>query len=141
MAQRIVLEIPARPDFIGIARQVVVTAAEVDPWFAQDRIEDLRLAVSEACTNAVQAHLAHSVDDRIVITCDVDETEVVVWVQDFGGGFDPDDVAPMADMSDPRRLDIEGGFGIPLIEMIADEAEFRQYADGTEVRLAVRSQR
>ena len=57
MGQVVELEIPARPDFLEVARMVVTTAASIEPTFPDERINDLRLAVSEACTNAIEAHV------------------------------------------------------------------------------------
>ena len=52
----IVLEVPARADFVSFVRVVVAAAAELEPDMPVDRIEDLKLAVSEAATNAIDAH-------------------------------------------------------------------------------------
>ncbi|MCB1248865.1 MAG: ATP-binding protein, partial [Acidimicrobiales bacterium] len=49
------LEIPARPEYLTLARQVVAAAAALEPTFADERIDDLRIAVSEAATNAIEA--------------------------------------------------------------------------------------
>jgi anti-sigma regulatory factor (Ser/Thr protein kinase) len=49
------LEIPARPEFLALARLLVAAAVAGDPVFPEDRLDDLRLAVSEACTNAMEA--------------------------------------------------------------------------------------
>jgi serine/threonine-protein kinase RsbW len=46
------LVIPAKTDFVGIARLAVSGIAN-RMGFSYDDIEDLKLAVSEACTNAV----------------------------------------------------------------------------------------
>ena len=51
----IVLEVPARADFVSFVRVVVAAAAELEPDMAPERIEDLKLAVSEAATNAIDA--------------------------------------------------------------------------------------
>ena len=48
------LDIPAQPAFVGVARAVVATVATTVEGIDDDRLEDLRLAVSEACTNAVE---------------------------------------------------------------------------------------
>ncbi len=48
------LEIPARPEFVGIARMAVGALAGVRPGLAYERIDDLRIVVSEACTSAIE---------------------------------------------------------------------------------------
>ncbi|MEO6628852.1 MAG: ATP-binding protein, partial [Aquihabitans sp.] len=52
------LLLPARPEVVSVARLVVGAAVAIDPEFDEERGDDLRLAVSEACTNAIQAQLA-----------------------------------------------------------------------------------
>ena len=49
------LEIPARPEFVGIARMAVGALAGIRPGLAYERIDDLRIVVSEACTSAIEA--------------------------------------------------------------------------------------
>jgi anti-sigma regulatory factor (Ser/Thr protein kinase) len=61
------LEIPARPEYLGLARQVVAAAAAIEATFRPDRIDDLRVVVSEATTNAIEAHADLDRDERIVI--------------------------------------------------------------------------
>ena len=98
------LEIPARADYLGLARQVVAAAAAVEPTFRDERIDDLRIAVSEATTNAIEAHADLDRDERIVIRCNLGDDCIVVEVMDRGSGFDPDEVEAMPDAEDPARL-------------------------------------
>ena len=102
---------------------------------------DLRLAVSEACTNAIQAELAVHPDgaqsdpasSSIVMRCVLADGRITVTVTDHGGGFDPDELEAHPAVTDPERLNYEGGLGIPLIKMLADELEFVNTDDGTTV--------
>ncbi len=132
------LEIPARPEFLSLARQVVAAAASVEPRFRTERIDDLRLAVSEATTNAVEAH-GDDGTSRITIRCrlDVDGDYIRVEVHDEAGGFDLGAVPVLPEPEDPRRLLYEHGLGIPIMQELADEAEIRDTDGGTTVRLVV----
>lgn len=139
-ARVVELEIPARPDYLDVVRMVVATAASLEPTFADDRIADLRLAVSEACTNAIEAHadIGEPDDtDRIVIRCDLGEDRIEVEVVDRGGGFDPGDLDALPGVEDPARLDFERGMGIGLMRTLTDETEFSSSEEGTSVRLVV----
>lgn len=131
------LEIPARPELLSLARLVITGAATIEPTFSDDRIEDLRIAVSEACTNAIEAHVSSGADDRITIRCDLAEDRIEVLVTDRGAGFDPDEVMAAPDAEHPDRLTHESGLGIPLMRVLVDETEFRASPDGTVVRLVV----
>lgn len=131
------LEIPARPEYLSLARQVVAAAAAVEPRFRTERIDALRLAVSEATTNAVESHADLSADERIVIWCNLDEERIEVEVLDRGGGFDPGGVPVVPDATAPDRLTYEHGLGIPIMRDLTDEAEIRPSGAGTAVRLVV----
>jgi serine/threonine-protein kinase RsbW len=131
------LEIPARADYLSLARLVVAAAASLEPTFRDERIDDLRIAVSEATTNAVESHADLTGDDRIVIRCNLGEDRIEVEVRDQGPGFELDDVRAAPDAQAPDRLDFERGLGIPLMRVLADEAEIRSSDAGTAVRLVV----
>ena len=130
------LEIPARPEYLGLARQVVAAAAAVEPTFRDERIDALRIAVSEATTNAIEAHADLDRDERIVIRCNLEADQIEVEVVDRGAGFDAE-LPAMPDPTGADRLDQERGLGLPLIRVLADEAEIRSDEGGTAVRLVV----
>lgn len=134
---RVVIEIPARTEFVSFVRTVLTGAAEIEPGMDPERLEDLRIAVSEATTNAVEAHLNSGRRQRIRVEGDLAEGEVVVVVHDFGPGFDPDSLPELPPPESPERLLHESGLGIPLMRMLADESEIRSDAGGTDVRLVV----
>lgn len=136
------LDIPARADYLSLARVVVAAAAGVEPRFRDERIEDLRIAVSEATTNAIEAHAdlhreGDPSSDRILIRCDLDDDRIEVEVQDRGGGFDPSSAETAPDADAPDRLEHERGLGIPLMRVLADEADISAVDGGTNVRLVV----
>ena len=131
------LEIPARPEYLSLARQVVAAAAALEPTFHDERIDDLRIAVSEATTNAIEAHADMSSDERIVIRCNLDDDFIEVEVLDQGLGFDMGDVVEVPDATASDRLEYERGLGIPLMRVLADEADITSDEEGTAVRLVV----
>ena len=50
------LDVPSSPEYIAIVRLVVASVASSRRALADERIDDLKLAVSEACTNAIEAN-------------------------------------------------------------------------------------
>jgi serine/threonine-protein kinase RsbW len=131
------LEIPARPVFVGVARSVVVAVASGVEGLDADRLEDLRLAVSEACTNAIEAHQADRIDQRVVVRCRVSGTSLEVSIQDSGPGFEPQEVSPLPRLGEPgaEQLRAERGWGLQLIRALVDEVTFERSEPGTSVRL------
>ena len=134
------LELPPRPSVVAVARMVVGAVAATEPLFDEERTADLRLAVSEACTNAIQAQLANrsgsDPDAPILLRCSVHGSRIDLSVQDHAGGFDPNGLVAHPPVSDPARLEHEGGLGIPLIRLLADECDFVPSTGGTTVHMA-----
>lgn len=131
------LQVPARPEYLALVRSVVAAAAALDPGLGDQRIEDLRLAVSEATTNAIEAHANFGSDERITIRCDLAGDRIEVEVKDYATGFEPSVLDDPDPLDAPGRLDYEGGFGIPLMRVLADEMKIRSLEHGTSVQLVV----
>ncbi len=134
---KLLLEIPARVEFVSLVRVVVAAVAELQPNLDKDRIEDLKVAVSEATTNAIEAHGLSGSIDRIHVRCFVADDEVSVVVHDRGFGFDPDAISELPPPESPERLAHEAGLGVRLMTKLADESEIRSSPQGTDVRLVV----
>jgi serine/threonine-protein kinase RsbW len=132
------LEIPARSAYLSLVRLVVDAAVDaLAPGLGGARVDDLKVAVSEACSNAIDAHSAAWADGPVEIRCDLGYDAVVVEIIDRGAGFDPGGVEKLPAATDPRRLRHESGLGIPLMRTLADDVSFVPSPDGTRVRLTV----
>src|SRR5687768_14855367 len=70
MAETVELELPARPEFVGIARMAVAALAGIRPGLAYERIDDLKIVVSEAFTGAIE-HMDEPgwADARLLLSC------------------------------------------------------------------------
>src|SRR5919202_2716613 len=89
IAEVVELEIPARPEFVALARLVVSAMASTDATLTDDQVDDLKIAVSEACTNAIEAHDSITTDDRVLLRCWSDDRGLRVSIEDRGPGFNP----------------------------------------------------
>jgi serine/threonine-protein kinase RsbW len=130
-AETVQLLIPCRPEYVGVARLAVLGIASRMP-FSYDEVEDVRLAVGEACTHAVERAGATAATIRIVSTVAVDSLTIEI----------SDDVAE-ADAAAPteeaRLLEEAGvdqqGLGALLMEILVDKVEIETTAAGTRVLL------
>jgi len=136
-ADVVALEIPARAEFVALARLVVSAMAATDIQLADERVDDLKLAVSEACTNAIEAHGAIETAERGRLSCRADDRGLEVSIEDRGSGFDPSRLPDHPPVTDPDRLKFERGLGIPLIRALVDEVEITSSQGGTAVRLVM----
>lgn len=130
------LEIPPRAEFVAVARLVVSTAAKSRRSLPDDKVADLTLALSEACTNAIEAHDAK--DERVTIRVEEDDERLVVTVEDQGPGFDLLELSAHPAVTDPDRLNFERGLGIPIIRNLVDEVTFTSGDTGTTVTMVLR---
>jgi serine/threonine-protein kinase RsbW len=131
--QSLELTVPARVEYIAVVRLVVSSLATARRALADERIDDLKLAVSEACTNAIEANRGSSADAPVVVSCWEAPERFEVCVTDSGDGFDPDALPEHPPVTDPDRLNFERGLGIPLIRSLVDDVRFESGPEGTSV--------
>jgi anti-sigma regulatory factor (Ser/Thr protein kinase) len=137
VGRTIELLIPPRNDHLALVRRVVAAAAATTDDLTARRIDDLSLAVSEACANAIDAQRAIDAPAPVAVRIEIDPGTVAVTVVDHAGGFSPDDVDPLPAVEDPGRLRHEHGLGLPLIRSLSESVSFVATDDGTAVRMVV----
>src|SRR5579872_4283153 len=90
------------PDSVARARGAVAEFA-VQCGFYRQIAEDIRLAVGEACNNAVEhGRPAHD----ILVECFFENDALTVSVEDQGGGFVPQPSPPDRELMQTRGLGI-----------------------------------
>ncbi len=124
-------------DYRPIVRLVLAAAKTLEPRVSEARLEDLRLAVTEACSNAVKVHRLDALSEPVLVSSHISDDRVCVCVRDRGPGFHPDDLRPLPDPEDPERLRYEHGLGVQLIIELADDVEFRAVPGGTLVMISL----
>jgi serine/threonine-protein kinase RsbW len=111
------LTIPAKAEYIGLGRLALSGLARLHPEpLSDEMVADLKLALTEACTNAVR-HAYDGGDGMVEITYELYADRLVVEVADDGDGFD---LAPTSSVAGDDEL-VEGGLGIAIIRALADE--------------------
>jgi anti-sigma regulatory factor (Ser/Thr protein kinase) len=101
-------------------------------------MDGLVVAVSEAFTNAVEAHIARGVAGTVTVRCCVGVADVTIEVEDHaGGGLDFASWQRRPLLDDRQQLGGERGWGIQLMLDLIDRAVFESTPDGTVVRLVV----
>jgi serine/threonine-protein kinase RsbW len=116
------LTIPAKPEYITLGRLALTGIARLrDEPLSPEVLGDLKLALTEACTNSVR-HAYGEAGGLVEIVYELHPDRLVVEVHDHGEGF-----APVADQNATVDGDdlVEGGLGIAIIQALADELEIR----------------
>lgn len=80
------LEIPPRSAYVGVARLALASLARI-AGLDEETVDDLKIAISEACTNAVLSHEEAGRDDPVTLTWSDDDDQVVVEVGDRGRSY------------------------------------------------------
>ena len=126
-AQAIRLTIPAKPEYITLGRLALTGIARLGPEpMSQEVLGDLKLALTEACTNSVR-HAYDAEGGLVEILYELHPDRLVVEVRDRGEGFEPPAEPGAVFESDELS---EGGLGIAIIEALADEFEIGEGEDG-----------
>jgi serine/threonine-protein kinase RsbW len=116
------LTIPAKAEYIVLGRLALSSLARLQP-LTDEELSDLKLALTEACTNSVR----HAYADRpgvVEIVYELHTDRVVIEVADDGVGFVPE---IEADETDELA---EGGLGIAIIRALSDELEIGERNGG-----------
>ena len=122
--ETIKMEITANPAYVSIIRLTTSGIAN-KVGFCMDDIEDLKVAVSEACTNAIK----HSSDDRFTIIYTMIENGLTIEIIDNGNGYDTSSI----NEPDIENLK-ESGMGLFIIEALMDEVSIEsQEGKGTSI--------
>lgn len=129
----VVLKIPCQVEYIGVARLVILGVASRKP-FSYDEVEDLRLAVGEACTTAIdRAQATNRLESEITISCCMEDNKLTINVTD-------DVPVPKAVTASAPAATAEGsddqGIGALLMEILVDEIHQEVNADtGTSITM------
>ena len=109
MVAKIDVELAPEPEVVTTARHTLDRLANLLP---SEKLEDVRLVVSELVTNSIR-HAGLSPDDQIWLTVTVSDGAVRGSVCDPGPGFG-------VPLEPYPRPDLSGGWGLPIVETISD---------------------
>ena len=123
------LTMPARPEGVAVVRQALAGMADALDFDAAV-LADMKMAVSEACTNVV-VHAYDHADGFIEVEMAADEHGLTIRVRDHGSGIQP---------GAERTREVPAlGLGLPLIAALSDAFELRgSSGHGTEVQMTFR---
>src|SRR3954468_941241 len=112
------LAIPARPEYITLGRLALTALGRLHD-VCDDVLGDLKLPLTEACTNSVR-HAYEDGEGAVEIIYELRPGRLTVEVRDEGPGFTPPDKQLGEEDADELS---EGGLGIAIIRALTDEFE------------------
>ncbi len=121
------IAIPPRSVYVGVVRLTVTSLAR-NAGLDEDRVDDLRIAVTEACTSAVLAHEEAGLAEPVIVKWVEEESRFVIDVE---GRAQPSEQDP----EDSHGFSTREVLSHALLESLVDETELSSSDEGTRARL------
>jgi serine/threonine-protein kinase RsbW len=119
----VALTVPARAEFIALGRLALTGLARTRVLSAEI-VADLKLALTEACSNSVRHAYDEGREGLVEILYELSDDRIAIQVTDDGSGFDPQILERAQEELD------EGGLGIAIIRALTDELEIGARPEG-----------
>lgn len=133
MMREVTLTLPTRPD-MEIAAGETATALAEFMRMSPDKIDEVRMAVVEACINAFEH--SQAADGKVYLSFAVmgeaEPEKLQITIRDTGVGFAPEGLeAPKIEekIKSPRKR----GWGLQIIKGLMDEVKISSGSDGTTI--------
>ena len=127
MAPVVSLEIPPRSPYVGVVRLTVAALAR-NAGLDETLVEDLRIAVSEACANAVIANEEAGSSEAVVVDWLEEEGRLVVEVGDRGATDSGADAGVDTDGFSSRLM-----MSVALLESLVDDFSYAPREGGGRI--------
>ncbi len=129
MNDRLTFNVPGKPEYVGTIRIAIAQVAG-HAGFDIEAIDDIKVAVSEACTNIV-CH-SHEEEDFVYdVILELEESKLTIIVKDDGTGF------RMENYVEPSPGEAHGnGLGLFIIKALMDEVTIdSELGQGTHISM------
>jgi serine/threonine-protein kinase RsbW len=132
------LEFPAKPEFVGTARHAVSALVRLRD-LPDDVVQDVKLAVSEACTTAI--NVDSGAGSSINLSAMADAERVIIEVIDSGTGVERA-VSGAPSEIDTEELPFDRALSLPIIRGLVDEVAITPLEGrGTSLRMVLSASR
>ncbi len=111
------LSVPSKPEYVGVVR-LTLSAIASRIGFDVEKIEDMKVAVAEACTNAIMHGCRCAKDSKFNIDFVSNGEKLTISVYDDGKGCELESIQD-PNLNEPK----EGGLGIFIIKSLMDQVD------------------
>lgn len=130
------MTLPMGPE-MEIAASRAATSVAQAMQMSPDKIDEVRMAVVEACINAIEH--SRSDDQTVYLSFSVlgkrEPERLKVTVRDRGVGFSPDELEEPT-IEEKLTSERKRGWGLKIIRGLMDQVEVRSGADGTIIEMS-----
>lgn len=129
MDELVTLELPAKAEYVVLGR-LALSGMLLKGEFSSDAVADLKLALTEACSNSIR-HAYADGEGEIVLGFRVADRCLVLTVRDEGAGFDDSEEGAMAYVPGMSAASLsEGGMGLSIIRAVVDDFVLERLTEG-----------
>ncbi|MBU2510148.1 ATP-binding protein [bacterium] len=125
-AASIRLTFPSHTSQLELIRRITKKIATYSESFNEENLEDIGLAIDEACTNVIAHSYRKPGEGKIAVDIDLEPNKITIRLTDRGEEgqtFNPNNLSPVDKEEYLQRLS-KGGLGVYLIKKIMDEVEY-----------------
>lgn len=116
------LIVQSRTENLSSIRDFIASSAR-EAGITEDVVENIILAVDEACSNIIKHAYKLNPEGEIIIELDFKDDKFKVTIQDHGASFEPDSV-PEPDLQKYYRQRRVGGLGMYLMKSLMDDVQY-----------------
>ncbi len=116
------LQVKSRTENLSKIREFIQGFAS-SVGFKQETIDNMMLAVDEACTNIIKHAYKSYPDGEIVIKIGYKENKLIITIIDYGTAFHPETI-PEPNIQEYYRQHRVGGLGMYLMKTLMDEVKY-----------------
>ena len=129
----VTLTLPMLPD-MEIAASKTATALAEFMQMSSDKIDEVRMAVVEACINSFEHSQAddRKVEIQFVVLGNEEPERLQITIRDSGVGFTPENLVKPT-IEDKLKAASKRGWGLTIIKGLMDEVDIHSGPSGTTV--------
>ncbi|MCR5481892.1 MAG: ATP-binding protein [Clostridia bacterium] len=125
MKDQIKFTIPGKPDYVKMVR-VAIASVAANVGFSVEEIEDIKVAVSEAC-KSVTCHGHEGFSTVYNVTCEPEDGGITIVVVDEVGTYEI-----IKDKKPCANCPGEGNLSLFVIESLMDKVEIKKDENGNK---------
>jgi len=132
--KEIKVSIPMLPDMeLAVSRLASALAESIN--LHQDKIDEIKMALIEACLNAFEH--SNSKDQMVHVRFRIKPEELEIIVRDYGIGFNPTDIEE-PDIHAKINAEDKRGWGFKIMGTLMDDLRVESSKSGTQIIMTKR---
>lgn len=125
------LDIPARPGYVGVVRLAIASLARQE-GLDEEKVDELKIVVSEACTNAVMAHEEAGVKGSVSVRWSAeDDGPIRLEIEDTAGR------PAMTNLEDSQGFSTRVAMSVALLQSLVEGYETSAGDNGSVTTLTL----